>query len=102
MAQAKNGHGGARPGAGAPPGRPIIADVVPPEAGDARGFLAALIDDPSVDLRLRVDAAKAILSNDARRQVDAGKKAARAAAAKEAAVGRFAPKPPPKLVAVGK
>ena len=85
--------GGARPGAGRPKNDPPLADI--PQTDDERAFLRHVMNDAGTDLRIRVDAAKALL----RGAAEVGKKDAQAAAAKKAGGGRFAPTAPPlKLI----
>ena len=90
--------GGARPGAGRPKKPPVIVDSETLLTKDPRRFLVALMNDPAADIKLRADAAKALLSADLRAVAAKGKKEERHGAAKEASGGRFAPSTPPKLV----
>ncbi len=82
--------GGARPGAGRKP-RPVA--VV--KFDDPRDFLTAVMRGDFVPTPCQLDAAKALA-----RVIAAGKKEQAADKAKAATAGRFAPKAPPKLVAV--
>lgn len=104
-------HGGYRPGAGRPKSAPVLVKVKPEKVNphqvvidtstsDARAFLAALMLDDGVDVRIRADAAKALLSAELRSAEAKGKKEAKQEAAENVA-GRFAPSAPPKLAAVG-
>lgn len=63
-------------------------------------FLKAVMNDSGSDAKLRVDAAKALLSAQVRRAENGGKKQEQADAAKKAA-SKFATATPPKLVAAG-
>ena len=63
-------------------------------------FLKAVMNDSGTDAKLRVDAAKALLSAQVRRAENGGKKEEKAAAAK-AVASKFATAAPPKLVAAG-
>ena len=63
-------------------------------------FLKAVMNDSGTDAKLRVDAAKALLSAQVRRAENGGKKEEKAAAAKKVA-SKFAAATPPKLVAAG-
>jgi phage terminase small subunit len=63
-------------------------------------FLKAVMNDSGTDAKLRVDAAKALLSAQVRRAENGGKKQEQADAAKKVA-SKFATATPPKLVAAG-
>ncbi|MBV6304926.1 terminase small subunit [Candidimonas humi] len=65
---------------------------------DPKEFLKAVMNDPSEEMKLRVEAAKTLMPFDHGKVADQGKKGAKADAAKKAATGRFAPKAPPRLV----
>lgn len=89
--------GGSRPGAGRPPKEPVMLDVnVIYDEPDK--FLKAVMNDSGSDAKLRVDAAKALLSAQVRRAENGGKKQEQADAAKKAAGGKFAAAAPPKLI----
>lgn len=91
--------GGARPGAGRKPKEPVMLDInVIYDEPDK--FLKAVMNDSGTDAKLRVDAAKALLSAQVRRAENGGKKQEQADAAKKAA-SKFAVAAPPKLVAAG-
>jgi phage terminase small subunit len=90
--------GGARPGAGRPKKKPEIIDAKQLLTDDPRRFLIELMNNPAADIKLRADAAKALLAADLRASVAKGKKEERQGAAQEATGGRFAPSSPPKLV----
>lgn len=91
--------GGARPGAGRKPKEPVMLDInVIYDEPDK--FLKAVMNDSGSDAKLRVDAAKALLSAQVRRAENGGKKQEQADAAKKAA-SKFATATPPKLVAAG-
>lgn len=98
--------GGARPGAGRKPKLPVVINVeVPPSIEtlthkDPQLFLMALMNDISADVKVRADAAKALMPFMHQKKGEAGKKEERADAAKKVA-GRFSPSAPPKLVAAG-
>ncbi len=95
MPTLKPSHGGARAGAGRKPKPPMLNASLALRTADPRAWLAALMADETVDVRLRVDAAKTLL----RAGADVGKKAAADAAAKKTVAGRFVPSAPPlKLV----
>ena len=67
---------------------------------DPTQFLTALMNDVEADIKLRADAAKALLSAQIRKAENGGKKEARQEAAKQVA-NKFAATTPPKLVASG-
>ena len=91
--------GGARPGAGRKPKEPVMLDInVIYDEPDK--FLKAVMNDSGTDAKLRVDAAKALLSAQVRRAENGGKKQEQADAAKKVA-SKFATATPPKLVAAG-
>lgn len=91
--------GGSRPGAGRPPKEPVALNlnVI---YDDPDRFLKAVMNDSGTDAKLRVDAAKALLSAQVRRAENGGKKQEQADAAKKAA-SKFATATPPRLVAAG-
>lgn len=91
--------GGSRPGAGRKPKEPVMLDInVIYDEPDK--FLKAVMNDSGTDAKLRVDAAKALLSAQVRRAENGGKKEEKAAAAAKVA-SKFATATPPKLVAAG-
>lgn len=91
--------GGSRPGAGRKPKEPVMLDInVIYDEPDK--FLKAVMNDSGTDAKLRVDAAKALLSAQVRRAENGGKKQEQADAAKKVA-SKFATATPPKLVAAG-
>jgi phage terminase small subunit len=96
MAGVKGRSGGARPGAGRKPRAPII--VALSSGPCSLAFLKAVMQNNSIDLALRIVAAKALLPFTHCRVTSAGKKAAQADAAKTVGAGRFASSAPPKLV----
>jgi phage terminase small subunit len=96
----KTGRGGARLGAGRPlkAPYPLEGALNRMTFDDPLAFLAAAMNDPSLDLRLRVDAAKSMLVYLHPRVGEGGKKDQREDAAKKAAKGKFSPARSPKLV----
>lgn len=96
----KTGRGGARAGAGRPKAPPVLMTSKALLTSDAKQFLTALMNDPEADIRVRADAAKALLSSEIRSIEAKGKKEAQQEAAEKVA-SRFAPSAPPKLVAAG-
>lgn len=102
MPGVKGRSGGARPGAGRPKKDPAD-DLTIATSGEQTPaeFLATVMNSNMVADKLRIDAAKALLSAEVRRAENGGKKEAKAAAAKTAGAGKFASAAPPKLVAAG-
>lgn len=99
MAGVKGRSGGARPNSGPKPKEPTILQLSA-MYDEPEKFLAAVMNDSGSDAKLRVDAAKALLSAKVRRAENGGKKEAQHAAAKKVA-SKFTSAPPPKLVAAG-
>ena len=95
---ARPNSGGARPNSGPKPKAPQTADVVVDDKQDPKSFLVSIMGDPSIDIKLRADAAKALLNAELRSQEAKGKKEERNDAAKRASTNKFAPSAPPKLV----
>ncbi len=113
------GGGGKRPGAGRKPSPKILMpEVAAPPTDDATdnatpvieiqrsdepaslAFLRAVIEHPGVDVRLRLEAAKALAPYEAVRKDAAGKRKDAADAAKKAGTGKFAPSAPPRSATV--
>lgn len=90
--------GGARPGAGRKKMPPVLAVV--PTSEDPKAVLTAIMNDDTLDMRLRLEAAKALLPYTHARKGEPGKKVDRQAAAHQANAGRFATPKPPRLAAV--
>ena len=105
--------GGARPGAGRPKGSKNTKAAAPehettqqasapdraaPVRQSALEYLQTVVNDASMDVRVRVRAAIAAAQYESIKKGDGGKKDEQDAAAKKAASGKFAPKAPPKLV----
>ena len=82
------------------PGPGAAAIEIPPTA-DPVEFLPKVMNEPAADLRLRIDAAKAMLPFKHKKLGEGGKKDLKADAAKTAGGGKFSPTAPPKLVAAG-
>ena len=99
MAGVKGRSGGARPNSGPKPKEPVILNLSLVYE-DPSKFLEAVMNDSGTDVKLRLDAAKALLSAQVRRAENGGKKEAMAEAAKKVA-SKFAVAQPPKLVAAG-
>lgn len=90
-------HGGARPGAGRKPRQiQTVSRERIAETSDPVQFLTATMNDPEIDIRLRVEAAKVLLRFICRRATAEGKKERQAEAAKKVA-GRFSASTPPNI-----
>ena len=88
--------GGARPGAGRPPGEPaMLSDM--PATSDPLEFLRLVMANPANDARLRVGAAVALMPYVHAKKVE-GSKDQKQDAAKKASAGRFGSSKPPSLV----
>jgi len=104
MAGTPGKSGGYRAGAGRKPAKPVPVDIPKTVAGalaheDPRVFLLALMNNNEADIKLRADAAKALLPFMHQKLGEGGKKDERANAAKKASTGKFGAAPPPlKLV----
>ena len=90
--------GGSRPGAGRKKKEAPVVDIS--SNGDPKKFLVDLMNSPEADVRMRVDAAKALMPFVHQKLGEGGKKEERQEAAKKVA-GRFSQAAPPKLVAAG-
>lgn len=88
MAGVKGRSGGARPGAGRPKKEPVVL-TLSTVYDEPEKFLKAVMNDSGTEAKLRIDAAKALLSAQVRRAENGGKKAEKQAAAEKAAGGRF-------------
>ena len=104
MAGVKGRSGGARPNSGPKPKQPVKLDIPVPVTEtlahkDPKVFLLALMNDLEADVKLRADAAKALMPFMHQKVADVGKKDEKAQAAKKASTGKFGAAPPPlKLV----
>jgi phage terminase small subunit len=87
--------GGARPGAGRPPKEPNLSTSTALLTKDPKDFLTAVMNDPETDMKVRTDAAKALMPYVHGKIGEQGKKGAQKEAAKGATTGRFAPSAPP-------
>lgn len=96
--------GGVRPGAGRKPAQPVKLNIPVPVTEtlahkDPKVFLLALMNDLEADVKLRADAAKALMPF-MHTKLENTIKADKQDAAKKAAAGKFGAAAPPKLVAV--
>lgn len=87
--------GGARPGAGRRPTPPTFMEVAPTD--DPLAFLRSVMQNDAADMKLRLDAAKAIMPF-VHNRADTAKKPQAQEAAKKASSGRFGPSAPPLRV----
>lgn len=97
--------GGTRPGAGRPPKEAQKLDIPVPVGEtlahkDPKVFLLALMNDLEADVKLRADAAKALMPFMHTKLGEGGKKDQQQEAARKVA-SKFATATPPKLVAAG-
>lgn len=92
---ARPGNGGARPGAGRKKKEPVKIEGI--ETTDPKQFLLEVISNEILDVRLRIDAAKALLPYLYQRKSETGKKEEQQETAGKVASGRFAAFPPPAL-----
>lgn len=95
--------GGKRPGAGRKPAETVKLDIPVPVADalahkDPKVFLLALMNDLEADVRIRSDAAKALMPFMHTKLGEGGKKDQKQDAAKKASGGKFSAAAPPRLV----
>lgn len=81
--------GGARKGAGRKPAEPVLIDSASLLTSDPKRFLTALMNDVEADIKVRADAAKALLSASIRTAEAKGKKEQQQDAANNVSTGRF-------------
>jgi phage terminase small subunit len=91
-------HGGRRAGAGRPPAPPVLSST--PGDGDPLEFLKAAMNDAGLDMRVRVECARAMLPYVHQKTNEVGKKDAAQQAAGKVAAGKYTPGRPPPLRAV--
>lgn len=98
-AHRKNTDGGTK----SPPAKfaPLDDAIEIPPTADPVEFLTKVMNEPAADLRLRIDAAKAMLPFKHQKLGEGGKKDQKQDDAKKAGAGKFAASAPPKLVAAG-
>ena len=99
--------GGPRPGAGRPKNEDKLLEIPVPVIDslahkDPKTFLLALMNDLEADVKLRADAAKALMPFMHQKLGEGGKKDQQAEAAKKAAGGKFAAAAPPLRVVGGR
>lgn len=89
--------GGARPGAGRKPEPEVIVEHMDKQE-DPKAFLLDMMNDSSIDVKLRLDAAKTLMPFFHVKLGEGGKKEAKESAAKKAGAGKFSSAPPPLKV----
>jgi phage terminase small subunit len=92
--------GGARPGAGRKKQEPTILQLAATYDDPAK-FLAAVMNDSTTDVKVRTDAAKALMPYKHPKLGEGGKKGEAADKAKKAGAGKFGSSAPPRLAAAG-
>lgn len=75
-----------------------VDDLIGTDSDDPRVFLLSVMNNPLLDPRQRIDAAKALMPFTHVKLGEGGKKDQKQDAAKTASRGKFASAPPPKLV----
>lgn len=95
---ARPNSGGKREGAGRKPAATVLIDSASLLTSDPKQFLTALMNDCEADIKVRADAAKALLSAELRAKEQSGKKEEQAEKAKKVAGGKFSAAAPPKLI----
>ena len=88
--------GGARAGAGRPRKPPVLLEL--PTVNDPLVFLLAVMNDSTIDISIRVEAAKVLMPYHHAKRVDAGVRDEKQLAAKKAATGKFSAAAPPLRV----
>lgn len=98
----KNGSGkqAAKPPADVTDKAPLTIEIQQGGEPASLAFLRAVMLHPEVDVRIRIDAAKALLPYDAVRKDAAGKRKDAEETAKKAGTGKFAPSAPPRTASV--
>jgi phage terminase small subunit len=83
------------------PATPVPVDdgIEIPSTADPVEFLTNVMNEPAADLRLRIDAAKAMLPFKHQKLGEGGKKDQKQVAARKAGAGKFGSSEPPKLAA---
>lgn len=109
MAGVKGRSGGARPGAGRKPAQPVLIEQTSQDnqavevilAGDGKDpmqFLEDVMANPTLDAKLRLEAAKILMPFKHVRKGEVGKKVEKQDAAKKASGGKFSAAAPPLRV----
>lgn len=99
MAGVKGRSGGPRPNSGPKPKPPTLLQLAG-QQDDPAAFLREIMNNDATDVKIRVDAAKALMPYVHTKVGEAGKKETKNAKAREVAK-RFTSAPPPKLAAIG-
>jgi len=98
MSGVKGRSGGAREGSGPKPKDPVLLDIPEADCEEPLTFLLAVMKDPKAPADLRVRAAISASQYVHTRTKDGGKNLLKTEKSRDAAVGKFAPGAPPKLV----
>ena len=93
MAGTPGRSGGARSGAGRPPKKPELLELAE-QFDDPKAFLARVMNSSSVDLKLRIDAGKALMPFEHSKKADQGKKGKQRDQAGQLALDGFFAAPP--------
>jgi phage terminase small subunit len=99
-AEKKKARPPAKKGAAPPSERPAFDLAALVTYTDPKAFLRAAMNEPKLDMKQRIDAAKALMPFEHQRVGEGGKKEQRQAEAQKVA-SRFASAPPPRLAAAG-
>jgi len=99
-AQKKKARPAAKKDSAPPPDRPAFDLAALVTYTDPKAFLKAAMNEPKLDMKQRIDAAKALMPFEHQRVGEGGKKEQRQAEAQKVA-SRFAAAPPPRLAAAG-
>lgn len=95
--------GGARPGAGRPPKEPVLNMSELLLTSDPQKFLQGVMNDQETDIKLRVDAAKALMPYQYPKKAGGIKDQKQAAAERVVGAGKFGPgQAPMRLVKGGR
>lgn len=94
--------GGARPGAGRKPKAPELNLSELLLTTDPQKFLQGVMNDMQTDIKVRVDAAKALMPYEYAKKATGKKDQQKSAAEQAAGGGRFGPAKPPLRVVGGK
>ena len=79
-------------------GKPFDISALSQMYSDPKDFLKAVMNDPSEEVRLRVDAAKTLMPYEHTRKADVGKKEQAQEKADAIASNRFAPRSAPRVL----